>query len=346
MSSEAPPKTMADNANLKVVLGTMTIAKKDTLYDRISSPSEAAQLLDLCAQHHVSELDTARVYGWGTSEEMLGELRYEERGFSVSTKLFPSKGFPGIKPHMVYTHRPEDLRKGLMDSLKALGAKKVDIFYLHAPDRKHASFEETLKGVNELYEEGLFERFGLSNFMSWEVSHIHSLCTAHSWIRPSVYQGVYSLLQRRVEDELIPCLRHHGIAFYVYSPLAGGLLTGKYRQEQTEFEEGGRFDKKKIVGQHNHVKYWRGEVFEALEKIREVASKHDLTVAETAMRWLKWHSVLDSGKGDAVIVGASSAKHLEENLGDLEKGPLPVEVVEVVAGVWEGVKGKGDKYWA
>lgn len=128
-----------------------------------------------------------------------------------------------------------------MASPEALKTDKIDMFYLHAPDRK-TPFEDTLCEVNRLHEQGLFVRFGLSNFMAWEVARICEICQKHGWIMPSVYQGVYHVLQRSIESELLPCLRKNNISLYAFQPLAGGLLTGRYKRDQTEFEEGSRFN--------------------------------------------------------------------------------------------------------
>lgn len=85
-------------------------------------------------------------------------------------------------------HSPEHVRKNLNDSLKALATDKVDMFYLHGPDRT-TPYEDTLREVNSLHEQGLFDKFGISNYMAWEVAQICGICDKHGWIKPSVYQG-------------------------------------------------------------------------------------------------------------------------------------------------------------
>tara|TARA_R110002060_G_scaffold52285_1_gene63222 strand:+ start:296 stop:1087 length:792 start_codon:yes stop_codon:yes gene_type:complete len=260
---------------------------------------------------------------------------WQKRGIVMDTKLYPKNE---------YTHSPEDVRRGLMDSLKALKADKVDMFYLHAPDRT-VPFEETLHAVNELHKEGYFNRFGISNFMSYEVAKICEICDKNGWIKPTVYQGIYSAIHRSVEPELIPCLRHYGISLYAFQPLAAGFLTGRYQRHQTEFEEGSRFDSKQAVGQMTQGRYINESYFDALDLIKEVADKHSLTMAEIALRWLEYHSLLKNELGDAIIIGASSLKHAEENLYDLEKDPLPREVVEVVEQAWLKAKPMAPRYW-
>ncbi|KAI6941567.1 hypothetical protein KC355_g15530 [Hortaea werneckii] len=93
------------------------------------------------------------------------------------------------------------------------------------------------------------------------------------------------------------------------------------------------------------MRYWNDAYFNALDLLRPVAKKHGLTEAECALRWMTHHSQLKRENGDAIIIGASSTKHIEQNLIDLEKGPLPDEVVEALDRGWEGCKGISIKYW-
>jgi aflatoxin B1 aldehyde reductase len=271
----------------------------------------------------------------------------------MDTKLYPNLDGPKLydapsKPATAateeeqYTHKPSDVRRGLMRSLEVLKCSKIDMFYLHGPDRK-TPFIDTLREVNKLHLEGYFNRFGISNYMSWEVAQICEICAANSWIKPSVYQGIYSALHRSIEPELIPSLRYYNISLYAFQPLAGGFLTGRYTRTTDSFEPGSRFDPKISHSALHRGRYWNDCYFDALDMIRAAADKHGLTVAEVALRWVEHHSLMR--EGDAIIVGASSARHLEENLVDLEKGMLPEDVVEAVDGAWLKVKGIAPKYW-
>jgi aflatoxin B1 aldehyde reductase len=114
----------------------------------------------------------------------------------MDTKFFPTKGkgMPGEE----LSHEPEDLRKHLLKSLDALKTKAVGMWYLHGPDRT-TPYEVTLKAVNDLYKEGYFDRFAISNYMAWEVAEICELCDRNGWVKPVAYQGVYNALHRSVE---------------------------------------------------------------------------------------------------------------------------------------------------
>lgn len=159
-----------------------------------------------------------------------------------------------------------------------------------------------------------------------------------------MYQGIYHALQRTIEAELFPCLRHYGISLYAFQPLAGGFLTGRYTRDQENFESGSRFDPKILQGNLHRGRYWNDSYFDALDIINGVAEKHELTVAEIALRWLHHHSQLKAELKDAVIIGASSTKHLEGNLTDLEKGPLPDDVIEALEKAWLTTKAVAPKY--
>jgi aflatoxin B1 aldehyde reductase len=315
----------------------------DTLGARVHSRDDAAGILDVFQGHGHSEIDTARLYGAGSSEEMLADLAWQNRGLVMGTKLYPNYRW-AVGSTESYTHKPEDVRRGLINSLKALKCDKIDLFYLHGPDR-NTSFEETLREVNELHKEGLFNRWGVSNYFSWEVASMSEICIKNSWVKPSVYQGVYSALQRSIEAELVPCLRHYGISIYAFQPLAGGFLTGRYQRNQSEFEPGSRFDPNHSQGTLHHNRYWNDSYFDALDVLRKAGENHGLTVGEISLRWLKHHSELKQALNDAIIVGASSTKHLEQNLVDLEKGPLPDDVVQAIENAWLKVKAVAPKYW-
>lgn len=299
-------------------------------------------MLDVFQSHGHSEIDTARVYGGGSSEEYLGQLAWRSRNLTMATKLSPRSG--------AYTHKRDALKPALLESLRALRTDTVDMWYLHAPD--HATpYEETLEAVNALYEAGYFKRFGISNFAAWEVAQICEVCRAREWKAPDVYQGVYNALHRAVEPELFPCLRRYGVAFYAFNPVAGGMLTDRYTREgarggsEEQIETGSRFDPERTQGKNYRGRYWNETYFDALDVVRPVAKRLGLTTAEAALRWMSHHGGLKREFGDAVIIGASSAAQLEENLVNLEKGPLPEEMVRAFDEGWAIVKGVCKPYF-
>ncbi|KAJ7436817.1 NADP-dependent oxidoreductase domain-containing protein [Mycena latifolia] len=334
-------------SNVAVVLGTMPIgAPDDRGTVRITTHEGLSELLDVFQKYGHSEIDTARGYGNGTTEQYLGAIGWQERGLKMETKLYPSKGrnvgwfFDGEE----LSHSPADLRKGLKDSLGALKTDKLSILYLHAPDR-NVPFEDTLGEINKIYEEGVFERFGLCNFMSWEVAKVCEICKRNGWVVPTAYQATYNAFERQIEAELIPCLRAYGISFYGYHPLAAGLLTSRYTRDQTVFTEDQRYNPERMMGKLLQRRYWNDAIFTALELLRPVLATHGITESEAALRWLRHHSVLKKELGDAIVMGASSTKQLEDNLQALEKGPLPEDVVKAMDACWEHTRSLPSPYY-
>ncbi|KAF9194911.1 hypothetical protein BGZ50_005544 [Haplosporangium sp. Z 11] len=305
---------------------TMTFGLEETNREsnivRIQGVQNVKPFVDVFLGHGHTEIDTARAYCGGDTEKVLGQL--ESKELRIATKAWPT---------VERAHGPEHLGRILRESLTALNAKKIDVFYLHQPDRS-TPFEDTAKAVDELYREGLFERFGLSNYTSWEVALMHNICKQKGYVLPTVYQGMYNPLARSVVPELLPCLKQLKIAFYAYNPVGGGLLTGKYKFED-EIIEGGRYDPKTAFGNYFRERYWNRLNLEAVQILDKTAKDNDMTLIEATLRWMRHHSGLESQ--DGIVIGASNLKHLESNLDDLEKGPLPEIMVQAFDQAWDHV---------
>ena len=197
------------------------------------------------------------------------------------------------------------------------------------------SFKDTLSGVNELYKQGAFKRLGLSNFSAEDVEEVVKVSKENNWVVPSVYQGNYSAVARRTETEIFPTLRKHNIAFYAYSPIAGGFLS-KSKAELTDPE--GRFGKAGALAQIYNGMYNRPSFVEALGVWEEIAKEEGITKAELAYRWIVYHSKLDAALGDAVIIGARNQEQFRETMAGIKKGPLSDKAAKKIDGIWESVK--------
>ncbi|KAN0060226.1 hypothetical protein ACQY0O_007555 [Thecaphora frezii] len=331
-------------SNVKIVLGCMTFGRQGAEQSRVHDLQTCRTIIDTFAKHGHHELDTARMYGSGSSEEYLGQLglAQPDSGFAIATKIFPSKRKGGVADWTQYDHSAADIAQAIQDSTRALKDDKFDLFYLHAPDRE-TPFEETIRAIDEHYRAGRFKRWGLSNYTAAEVEQFLALCDQHGWVKPTVYQGVYNAITRSPEPELFPVLRKHNISFYAFNPLGGGFFTGAFNKD-SQVEEGSRFDPNRYQGRMYRQRYWNDTYFKALEEIRPVAEKHNLTLAEIALRWMTHHSLLDKQHNDAILIGASSTRHIEQNLEDLEKGPLDKQVVDAVDRAWEIVKPNAPPY--
>ena len=233
-------------------------------------------------------------------------------------------------------------------SLKELGTDCVDIFYLHAADRT-VPFAVTLKAIDDLHKAKKFVRFAISNYTAYEVAEIVMTCTHNGWVKPTLYQGMYNAITRSVEAELFPCLKRYGLDFYAYNPLAGGFLTNRYIESNTDSKptEGRFSDASGILGERYRERYFKDAIFQALKLVDQEAKRHGISMVQVALRWMVHHSpmkVKDNG-GDGIIIGVSSQKQLEENLDALEQGPLPEELCKKLDEAWKVAKMDTPNYW-
>lgn len=300
---------------MKAILGSMTFGEQ-------VDQDNAQAMLQLFLTARNNEIDTAHAYVDGKTETMLGELIGDEQRalVHIASKLHPWND-NGLKP--------EQVRKQLDESLQRLQTDSVDLLYLHAPDLD-TPIAHTLEACFELYQQGKFKSFGLSNYAAWQVAEIAETCRRNGWMEPTVYQGMYNALTRDVERELFPCLRNYGIRFYAYNPLAGGLLTGKY-QSLDDLPKDGRFGMHEAYQQ----RYWKKDYFAMLQKFDSACKQSGIKPTEAAISWLINHSLLDAECGDGVIVGASKLSQLRENLTAFEQAPLKQSIIEVLDQGWE-----------
>ncbi|KAH7916592.1 NADP-dependent oxidoreductase domain-containing protein [Hygrophoropsis aurantiaca] len=312
---------------------------------RINTVKDAQDVVNLFTSYGHKGIDTSRCYGNGSSEEFIGQLDlhggYVDTGYGVNFPLgdTASRSYPSTPGEFA----PEKLRESVRLSVEALGKHKIHTFFLHAPDRS-IPIEDTLRTINELYKEGNFEEFGVSNYNSWEVAEIVAITKENNWIKPTVYQGLYNAVERRIEVELLPCLRHFGIRYDAYSPLASGLLTGKFLSDaDMQSAKGTRWDPNASqFASALQEKY--SVLIPLVRELAEVLKKYDIRVSEAAQRWLQHHSELKPELGDAIIIGASSITQLEANLKDCMGGPLPEEVLNVLNRAWEKARGVAPHY--
>lgn len=202
-----------------------------------------------------------------------------------------------------------------------------------------------MEAVNELHKQGKFVQLGLSNFTAFEVAEIVITCKERGWVRPTVYQAMYNAITRAIEAELIPACRRYGLDIVIYNPIAGGILSGKIKSNEVPVE--GRYsDRDPRMGGMYRDRYFKDATFDALALVESVAQKHGLSLLEIAFRWLVHHSALHITDGnDGIIMGISKLEQLEANLEDVEKGPLPEEVVKTLDDAWLICKATTPNYW-
>ena len=287
-------------------------------------------------------IDTSRRYSTnapGTSELLLGTTDILTWA-TIDTKVLSNPG----------DHAPENIATSISKSLEALKVSRVHIIYCHFPDRTQP-LESVCSSMAKGIEKGKMEHWGISNYSIDEVKKIINICEANKYPKPVVYQGHYNALTRKMEEKLLPVLRQNKIAFYAYSPAAGGAFS---RNSSRMASEVGRLPStippsahapQGALGNSSRSNYHSSSALStAISHVQEEAEKHNLTGHEVALRWVRFHSALKAELGDAMIVGASSPAQLETTMKGLEAGPLPEEVSEAVDGVWESARESAPDY--
>ncbi|PSK33984.1 hypothetical protein B9Z65_8310 [Elsinoe australis] len=296
---------------------------------KLATTDQVRNLLQACQRHGVTELDTARVYNAGKSEELLGTIPEVQHDFAVQTKC------PGFMPGSLSYDR---VLSNCNASLAALKQSRLDIYYFHGPDRR-TPLEDSCRAINELYNQGKFTRFGISNFRADEVEEIITTCKRNKWVLPTVYQGGYNPVARAGEKALFPLLRQHRIAFYAFSPLAGGYFS-RPAEELTTPPPGSRMDQMAIFSSL----YVNDESLKLHKLLTNACNKNGLTMREATLRWAMHHSIL--GPEDGVILGASTSEQMEANIEACSKGPLAQELVDLYEDIWKqySATGRADAY--
>lgn len=300
-----------------VIGGSLFLSKDNWKSDTFKS------FVETLHANGVTDIDIAQSYG--DSEEFLGEVRAGER-FSIATKI------PGIiDPGSL---RKDQVIERTQTSLKKLNIQQIDILYLHSSDPT-IPIEETLSGIQELFEAGSFRRFGISNHSVEEVRKIYDHQNLRGWVLPTAYQGNYNPLTRGFEKDLFPTLRELGISFYAYSPTAGGFLA----KTKQQIEDGvGRFGRDGgAQGFFYNEMYRKPSMLNALTVWEDIAKDAGISKYDLASRWVAFNSGLDPKYGDGIVIGASSLSQLEENLAGLRNGPLSPATVSSVNRIWETV---------
>jgi aflatoxin B1 aldehyde reductase len=308
---------------VKIVMGGAGLT--DT--GKFNTQESREKVLDILLSHDVKTLDTARLYAG--SEDAIGKLDKRTQ-FTIDTKLVG-----GFSPGNV---SKDQVIKDAQASLDTVGIKQFDILYIHAPDPS-IPFEDTLEGINEVYKKGIFRRFGLSNFNVTQVQKVHDICKEKGYMLPTMYQGNYSPVARHLETLLFPTLKKLGIAFYAYSPIAGGFLT----KSAADLDSGaGRFNAQAIGGLYSKL-YDSPAMREALVKWNKIADQEGVSNAELAYRWVAHHSALAKddfvkGEENGVIIGASKHEQIEQTIKAIKAGKLSEGAVKGIEEIWESVK--------
>lgn len=293
----------------RLCLGTMTFGQKEWGCDQDTSSAIVRTFVEAGGNF----IDTANGYSGGESERMLGVALkdYARDHLVVATKCW----FPTDKAVTARGLNRKHIIEACEASLKRLNLDYIDLYQFHGPD-PHTPIEETLRAADDLVRAGKVRYLGCSNFYGWQIATANTLAEAKGYERLVSAQHLYNLVRRDIEREVLPASDHAGLGMICWSPLAAGMLTGKYRDKTTP-------DADTRIGIQSAItlpRYWFEDSLKMIDKVVEVANRLGHTPSQVALSWL-----FGDKRVTAAIIGARRVEQVAENLvaGDLD---LPAEV--------------------
>ncbi|MGC8626791.1 MAG: aldo/keto reductase [Acidimicrobiales bacterium] len=305
-------------------LGTMTFGGLGG-FSKVGTTdvAEARRVLDRCIEAGVNLVDTADIYSDGASEEIVGEIvRGRRRDLLIATKCrFPTE--PGANGAGSSRHH---ITRSVEASLSRLGTDYIDLYQLHGWDGQ-TPLEETMASLDSLVKAGKVRYIGCSNYSAWHMMKALGVSERLGLERFSSQQIYWSLLGRDAEVELVPAALDQGLGTLVWSPLAGGLLTGKYRRGSKPSE--GRH----LTDWDEPPIYDEAKAYDVIDAVVEVAKTHGVAPAQVALAWLLARpgvtSVIVGARNEEQISGTLPAADLKlsademNQLSKLSASPLP-----------------------
>ncbi|MBX5436681.1 MAG: aldo/keto reductase [Alicyclobacillaceae bacterium] len=317
------------SSGLKVTalcLGTMTFGNQA---DKRTSHA----ILDTAFDAGVTFIDTADMYPLGgtyeqlgATEEIIGEwLKGKRQQVVLATKCF---GVMGPGPNDRGLSR-KHIMQAVEDSLRRLQTDYIDLYQAHQFDPT-TPLDETLRAFDDLVTQGKVRYIGVSNWRAWQVMKALGIQEQRGYCRIVSVQPRYNLLFRMIEEELLPMCQSEGIGLITYNPLAGGMLSGRYRPGQ-EVEQGTRFTLGGVTqaGALYRRRYWNDAVFEAVERYRAWCAERGYDMVTTAVKW-----VIQQPGITSAILGASRPEQLAPSLRAAEMPNLTQEELEWLNQLW------------
>jgi len=289
------------NSNLQVsalCLGTMMFGDQ-------TGKEEAANIVAHAFEHGVNFIDTADVYSKGASEAMVGELLKPQRAdWVLATKVGNKMSERANEAHYSRTW----MSRAIEASLKRLQTDYIDIYYLHR-DYNDMNLEEAVRALDDLLRAGKIRYWGVSNFRGWRIAEMAHLARELNMPGPVVCQPYYNLLNRMPETEILPACAHHGIGVVPYSPVARGVLSGKYAPGATPPADtrAGRADKRIMETE------FREESLVIAQQLKAHAASRGITLAQFATAWVLANRIISS-----VIAGPRTLPQWQDYFGALE----------------------------
>jgi aryl-alcohol dehydrogenase-like predicted oxidoreductase len=283
----------------ELCLGTMTFGSSGPLFEAIGGLDQAAAdgIVHRALDAGINFIDTADVYAAGQSEEMVGKaIAGKRHDLVLATKV---RGRMGPGPNQVGLSRLHIIN-GVEESLKRLGTDYIDLYQIHRSDQL-TNIEDTLRALDDLVRAGKVRYIGCSNLPAWYLMKSLAVSREQRLERFRCSQSYYSLAGRDLERETIPLLKDQGLGLLVWSPLAGGFLSGKFTRE------GGDDSARRAKFDFPPVNKEQG--FRILDALIPIAKAHGATVPQIALAWILANDAVTS-----VIIGARKLAQLDDNL--------------------------------
>lgn len=265
--------------------------------------ADARLMLNLCLDAGVNHFDTANTYSDGMSEEILGKVA---KGLRQRLLISTKATFPTSASIHDYGSSRLHLIKACEDSLRRLDTDYIDIYHMHGFDA-NTPVEETLKSLESLIQSGKVRYIACSNFSGWHLMKSLSVSERYGWSKYCAHQAYYSLLNRDFEWELMPLGIDQKVDTIVWSPLASGLLSGKYRRNKPLPQEA-RVTQGGSPVSSGTINYER--LYDIVELMDELAEETGKSHSQIALNWLMQRPTVAS-----IIIGARNEEQLKENLG-------------------------------
>lgn len=287
-------------------LGTMTFGTGPGAWG--SSDEEARQIVDQYIDLGGNFIDTANFYGqMGQSEVLLGQLVKDQRERLVLSTKYSLTTRPG-DPNASGNQR-KNMVRSVEDSLKRLGTDYIDLYYLHMWDFK-TPIDEILRAFDDLVRAGKILYIGLSDTPAWEASRMQMMAELRGWSQFCALQISYSLTERTVEREMVPMAQTTGMGVCPWSPLGGGVLTGKYSRADLSIPKDADFTSRKV--QNVATGRLSEQKLDIAAVVGAVAVEVGKTPAQVALAWL-----LNKPSVTSPVLGVRTPAQLEDNLGAL-----------------------------
>ncbi|CAJ0706396.1 MULTISPECIES: aldo/keto reductase [Ralstonia] len=287
----------------ELCLGTMTFGGNDGIWQHIGDlqQADAERLIGRALDAGINFIDTADVYANGVAEQMTGQalknLKVSRDSVVVATKVFGQTGDSVNARGASRFH----IMDGIKASLKRMQLDHIDLYQIHGFDPA-TPIEETVRALDTLVQHGHVRYVGVSNWAAWQIVKALGIAERLGCARFESLQAYYTVAGRDLERELVPMLKSEGLGLMVWSPLAGGLLSGKYTREQHGEQDSRRnkFDFPPVD---------RTRAYTCVDAMRVMANARSVSVAQIALAWLLHQRAVTT-----VIVGAKKIEQLDDNI--------------------------------